>query len=162
MLFSTPDFMRGLWVPPAAGGLCIVTAHATNGDGLTSAVQVAVLAHAGSALPDAQPPSLSVGIFTPNIFCSNGTASVQCGTFPPGTPLRDFANVSWGNGLAGSVTVTDSCAGAQTVFADFDSFTSSTWTVPDLSGTTCTTLIVATNLEGDSTQGQVQYVIASP
>lgn len=166
-LFGTTDrnadTLAGPWVPPVAGGLCIFTAHATNGDGLTATIQAAVLAHAGSALPDAQPPNLSPSIGNDHIGCSpGGTAPAQCGTFPPGTPFRGFAFVSWGDGLAGGVTVTDSCAGAQTVTASFGSFTSSMWTVPDLPGTTCTTTIVATNLEGDSTQRKMQYVIASP
>jgi hypothetical protein len=164
-LFGTTDrnadTLAGPWVPPVAGGLCIFTAHATNGDGLTATIQAAVLVHAGSALPDAQPPSLSAAIGNDHFSCSpGGTAPAQCGTIPVRAPLRGFTSVSWGDGLAGGVTVTDSCVGAQTVTASFGSFISTIWAVPNLPGTTCTTTIVATNLEGNSTQRTMQYVIA--
>lgn len=166
-LFGTTDrnadTLAGPWVPPVAGGLCIFTARATNGDGLTATIHAAVLAHAGSALPDAQPPNLSAGIFNDHFSCfGGGTAPTQCGTLLPGTPLHGTAFVSWGDGLPGGVTVTDTCAGAQTVTASVSQFTSSTWTVPNLPGTTCTTTIVATNLQGNSRQLELQYVIESP
>lgn len=165
-LFGTTDrnadILAGPWVPPVAGGPCIFTARATNGDGLTATLQTAVLTRAGSALPDAQPPSLGVAIGNDRFSCSpGGMAPAQCGTFSPGTQFRSFGFAFWQDGLAGDVTVTDSCAGPQTVTWSGE-FISSAWTVPNLPGTTCTTTVVATNLEGDSTQREMQYVIGSP
>ena len=46
-------------------GLCIFTAHATNGDGQTTTLEAAVLTRAGAALPAAQPPDLATQIDTP-------------------------------------------------------------------------------------------------
>lgn len=157
------DNLGGPWVPPLAGGLCNLTAHVTNGDGVSETLHVAVLTHAGSPLPDANPPAMSVGIGNNSFGCSpGGSAPAHCGTFPPGTEFHGNGFVVWGNGLAGDVTVTDSCTGAQAVTLTEGSFISSVWTLPNQPGTTCTTTIVATNLEGDSTQRQMQYVIGTP
>ncbi len=96
------DALAGPWVPPVAGGLCIFTVHATNGDGLTATVQAAVLARAGSALPDAQPPDLGASIGTGGFGCgAGGMAPAQRGTFPPGTAFSGGGFVFWQDGLAG-------------------------------------------------------------
>jgi hypothetical protein len=158
-----PDLLGGPWVPPVAGGLCIFTAHATNGDGQTTTLEAAVLTRAGAALPAAQPPDLSTQIDTPTSGCGpGGDRPAQCGTIPAGTPVLIQGIVFWRDGLAGDVTVTDSCAGAQTVNWIFGTFNSSTWIVPSMPGAMCTSTVVATNLEGGTTQRQIQYAIGTP
>jgi len=45
------DVASGSWLPPVAGGLCIVTARAVNHDGAVSTLSMAVLTRPGSPAP---------------------------------------------------------------------------------------------------------------
>lgn len=141
-----PDGLLGSWLPPIAGGLCIVTVRAVNGDGLTGTMSAAVLTRAGTA-PMTQPPRVAVAQLR---GCPLTPAMpLDCGPIAAGTQLTLNANMDWTDGQPGSVTVTDSCAGALPA-PDNAFFLNDTWTVPDEPGTICTTTVQATNLQGVS------------
>jgi hypothetical protein len=154
----------GPWVPPVAGGLCIFTATATNGEGLTSTLHLAVLSRAGTPLPPADPPGVTVIISNDQFACDVlGPETGQCPPVAAGTVIRASALVMWRDGLAGGVTTSDSCAGPQSLAsAMFDLYTSTSWTVSGRPGQMCTTTATATNLEGASTTRTLQYMIGSP
>jgi hypothetical protein len=50
-------FAVGNWLPPLAGGVCILTARAVNADGVVRAARAAIVTHAGSA-GTAPPPGI--------------------------------------------------------------------------------------------------------
>lgn len=142
----TPDVLLGSWLPPVAGGLCILTVRAVNGDGLTGTMSAAVLTRAGTA-PTTQPPRIA---FAQLRGCPLTPAvPFDCGPIPAGTQLMLNASMDWSDGQPGSVTVTDSCAGALPAPGDALRINAA-WTVPDQPGTICTTTLQATNLQGVS------------
>jgi hypothetical protein len=49
MDLHTSDFIFGSWLPPAAGGLCILTARAVNSDGVVGTASMAILTRPGAA-----------------------------------------------------------------------------------------------------------------
>lgn len=154
----------GPWVPPLGGGLCFFTGTATSGDGLTTTVHMAVLSHAGTALPPADPPDVIGTLSNDRIGCNAGEdMPTQCPAFPVGAVIHAGAVINWLDGLVGGVTVTDSCAGPQPIAnASLSFHNSAPWTVFGRPGQACTTTITATNLEGGSVTRTIQYLIASP
>jgi hypothetical protein len=142
----TPDVMLGSWLPPASGGLCILTVRAVNGDGLAGTISAAVLTRAGTA-PMTQPPRVA---FAQLRGCPLTPAMpFDCGPIEAGTQLMLNANMDWSDGQPGSVTITDHCAGALPA-PDNAFLLNEAWTVPDEPGTICTTTVQATNLQGVS------------
>jgi hypothetical protein len=158
------SIVGGPWVPPLGGGLCFFTGTATNGDGLTATVHMAVLSHAGTALPPADPPDVIGTLSNDRIGCSAAEdMPTECPPFAVGAAIRAGASVNWFDGLVGGVTVTDSCAGPQAIVNASPGFhNTAPWTVSGRPGQACTTTITATNLEGGSLTRTIQYLIASP
>jgi hypothetical protein len=152
--------VNGFWLPPVGGGLCLVTAHALSGDGLSATVTVAVLTHAGTAAV-VRPPAPSV--FLEN-GCNLGSSAMppDCGSFQAGIQHTVFGSVNWGDGHPGSVTISDDCAGAQPDVGAPAFFFSTTWQAPNTPGTTCTTTVRATNLEGVITEIAARYHLVAP
>jgi hypothetical protein len=167
------DDRIGFWLPPLAGDLCILTARATSGDGLTSSIAAAVVADAGAPPAVTQPPAQSATLFyslTPNqqgtIFLSNPPPALTMLRAGVSLGLSDFVN--WADGLPGTVTVVDSCVGAQpvTVFdfgfgVDTD-VSSQVWTAPTTQGVLCTITVQATNLQGVASTVSGQYQTTAP
>ncbi len=149
----------GFWLPPVDGGICMVTARAVNGDGLAATLTVAILVRPG-APATAQPPQVFGGLENICLFSPSATPSA-CSPVQGGTQQGVSGNVSWGDGNPGSVTITDSCAGAQPAPADSSSFFAG-WTVPNQPGQSCLTTIRATSLQGSSTEIAGQYLISAP
>jgi hypothetical protein len=162
--------LLGFWMAPVAGDLCILTAHATNGDGLTGTISAAVLADAGAPPAPTQLPThsgLLVVSVDPhnqlNIQLSNPPPAVTA--LAPGLAMAFSDFVGWADGLPGIVTVTDSCVGPQPVSIFGFGFTDAStpfWTIPSTPGTLCTVTAQATNLQGVASQVSAQYRIASP
>jgi len=150
-----PGDVSGFWLPPAAGGLCIITARAVNVDGLVGTLSAAVLTHAGAA-PTADPPQLS-GRFSTFCTLSDSTSPANCGVIPPGDLLFVFGNVFWGNGHPGSLTITDDCAGPLPEQISIVNAWEASWIVPDLHPGDCLTKVRATNLEGGTTEVAGRY-----
>lgn len=156
----SPGDVGGFWLPPVGGGLCLLTAHAVSGDGLSATVTVAVLTRAGTA-PVTRPPMASV--FFDN-GCNLGGAAMppDCGSLQAGNQRTIFGGVNWDNGHPGSVTINDSCAGPQPdVSAPLFSFAAA-WQTPSTPGVTCATTVRATNLEGVTTELVARYHLIAP
>jgi hypothetical protein len=157
------DGVSGFWLPPVGGGLCFLTAHAVNGDGLATTVTAAVLTHPGTAAT-ARPPQPFVVFQEFNFGCTFGSSAspTDCGPFQTGSQLSLNGQVSWDDGHPGSVTITDDCVGPRPDASDAGFFFSASWLAPDMPGATCTTTVRATNLEGVSTEVAARYQLVAP
>jgi hypothetical protein len=151
--------VNGFWLPPVGGGLCFVTAHAVNGDGLSATVTAAVVTHPGTAAT-ARPPQPSAQFVN---LCSfgNSASPSDCGTVQIGNQLSLFATVFWDDGFPDSVTITDDCVGPRPDVID-TSFFSISWLASGIPGATCTTTMRATNLQGVSTEIAARYHLVAP
>jgi hypothetical protein len=157
MTNSGPDYRSGSWLPPSGAGVCILTASATNGDGLVSTLSAALLVRAGTPAT-AQPPSIW-GQLYPGFNCyldSSLATPMDCGSIPAGAQMSLYGYVSWSDGTPGSITLVDSCSSGLQQPSNAYNF-SSYWNLPNLSGQTCTLTAQATNLQGGTSQTSVQY-----
>jgi hypothetical protein len=143
------DDLSGFWLPPVAGGTCIITARAVDADGLVTTESLAVLAHPGTAPPIGSAPSVFVEYETGCVF-GNSSFPSFCGSFSVGTTRTVFYEVFVFDGHPGRTTLTDSCAGAQPLpFTPNGTFNNVSFTEPAPGGgRTCTTTLHATTLEG--------------
>jgi len=167
---AAQDFsdLTGFWLPPVVGGTCLVTATATTLEGVTGTITAAVVSDAGAPPPATQPPSVSALLdvvlsqtMQANIFLGNPTPPPT--VIAPGLQMLASASVGWRDGLPGSVTVVDSCTGAQPTkpLFGFD-WETSFWITATAPGTLCTVTLTATNLQGVSHSLAAQYRVASP
>lgn len=153
------DFLSGAWLPPIAGGLCILTARATNGDGIVGVTSAAILVQPGTAATS-QPPHIDASyVFLGCALFS--TSTVDCGQVHAGSSLPMSGEVDWLDGLPGSTQVTDDCAGTLPAQTNL-TFLSATWSVPNNFGANCTTRVSATSLQGAHSEVSARYVIVSP
>lgn len=156
----SPGDVNGFWLPPVGGGLCLVTAHAVSGEGLSATVTVAVLTHAGTA-PTTRPPQPSV-FFDNGCLFGDSAMPPDCGSLQVGTQRAASGGVSWDNGHPGSLTISDDCAALQPDLTSPLFFFSITWQAPNTPGATCTTTVRATNLEGVTTEVAARYHLVAP
>jgi hypothetical protein len=156
------DDISGFWLPPVGGGVCFLTAHAVNGDGLATTVTAAVLTRPGTAATARQPQPLA-GFQETNFGCGFGTPASpsDCGPFQTGSQISMVGQVFWDDGHPGSVTITDDCVGPRPNLGG-TLFFSASWLAPNMSGATCTTTVRATNLEGVSTDIASRYQLIAP
>ncbi|HEX2690683.1 MAG TPA: hypothetical protein VHN14_28905 [Kofleriaceae bacterium] len=150
-----PDSTTGFWLPPAAGGTCILTARAVNGDGLASTTSAGVYARPGTA-PTAQPPQFSGFL---DFGCSFSTSFTSfCGFVGSGRTVTLFGNTFWSDGHPGTVTVSDNCAAAPVPQVPDTSSVTVSWIFPvSQFGRSCTTTVEATNLEGVTSFASANY-----
>lgn len=151
----------GDWLPPVAGGTCFLTGRAVNSDGLASTVSIAVLARPGT--PPAVPPPPTLNAFLEDGFSCDlrPPPSVRhCGPVPVGSSLGLAYTPVLNGGHPGRLTITDDCAGPQSVtrFQDRGEEVVE-WTVPPVSGQTCTVTMDATTLEGSRSEVAVTYSV---
>jgi len=157
MASTTPESRSGHWLPPAGGGVCIITAHATSGDGVVSTVSAAVLVRAGTP-PTAQAPQIS-GNSYPGPYCvfdSSSSTPMDCGSIPAGTQLFPYGYLNWGSGHPGSLTLSDDCNGGL-IQPDYAYSFSTTWNLPSTPGQICTMTVRATSLQGSTSEASVRY-----
>jgi hypothetical protein len=157
--FRSPSDIGGSWLPPVGGGLCTLTAHAVNGDGLSSTLSAAILTRPGT-LPMTQPPQIGVSLDTGCFFTGPGPVA-SCPPAQPGRQVSLFSSLGWADGAPGSVTLTDDCGGVQLEPDSTSAFTAS-WTPSGTPGRTCTTTVRATNLQGVTSEATGQYLLAAP
>jgi hypothetical protein len=153
-----PDFVSGFWLPPVAGGLCILTVRAISADGVIGKMSIAVLTRPGTAPPI--PP-------VPQMFASGGNCTLvptgapppDCGAFAAGAQRTVNASVSLTGGHFGSAVVIDSCAGTFPVRPSPGlGQMVGTWTVPGAApGTMCLTKLRVTTLEGSVGELHAKY-----
>jgi hypothetical protein len=148
--FPSEDLIQGAWLPPAAGGVCIITGRAINGDGAIGTVTAAVLVHPGTQATS-QTPSLNVSISTEFgscfLFNNDPTAPLSCGGTEIGVSVFLNTNASYLDGNPGTLEVTDDCGGGHTVSSNPFNF-GQLWTVTPSGGTSCTVTVRATSLQG--------------
>jgi hypothetical protein len=156
---SYPEYRTGHWLPPVGAGVCILTATAVNGDGISSTMSAAILVRAGTPAT-AQPPTINAQIH-PSFGCylsssSPSPAPLDCGDVSPGTQLYLYGNMNWANGTPGSLTLLDTCNGG--LIQPNDAYNiNSPWTVPNVTGQTCTLTIRATNLQGVTSEASALF-----
>ena len=140
--------LSGFWLPPAAGGTCIITARAVDADGLVTTESLAVLARPGTAPPIGSAPSVFAEYETGCVF-GGSTFPSFCGSFSVGAIRTVFYEVFLFDGHPGRTTMTDTCAGPQRLpITPNGSFNNISWTEPAPGGRNCTTTMHATTLEG--------------
>jgi len=143
---QTSDFLQGAWIPPAAGGLCIITVRAVNGDGAVATVSAAVLVRPGTQATS-QPPQVFLSLPGCQLVSTSSPTIGDCASLPAGSQSSLSASVSWVDGLPGSVTLTDDCNPEPFVPASPFSFFRF-WTLPSTPGAVCTVTVQATSLQG--------------
>lgn len=147
------DFISGFWLPPTQASTCLLTAHAVSGDGVHADLSAAVRARAGTPRT-APPPAISVSLFHNSGQCQLSSASgpVSCGFTFSGTGMFLSGAVGWGEGLPGTIGVSDDCGTPyQTSFDQFGNM-SAQGTLFQQDGPTCTVTVEATNFEGATSQ----------
>jgi hypothetical protein len=160
----TPDSIGGGWLPPVGGGLCKITARATNSDGQVGTRVAAILTRPGT-------PPTPLGIQAGVNFedgCQLAPSGNECGSTHPGNLRGVFGGIFFfSSGRAGTVTVTDSCFGAvprpSISFVFSTLFFGTQWTVPSLNGqpsATCAASVHVTSLEGSAIDVSANYSIS--
>jgi len=150
---TQPDSVYRFWLPPAAGGLCIIKVRVTSADGVAAVLTTALVTLPGTAPPIPDPPLVAAAV--DGISLSTGTPT-DGGTVPAGASRTLTGFVQNRGGHNGLVTLTDSCVGAVPGPAFFS--LSASWTVPNVaSGTTCTITLHVTSLEGSSADATGVY-----
>jgi hypothetical protein len=149
--------LSGVWLPPVAGGICILTAHAVNGDALAASLSAAVVVHPGAPQPLAPPPAIVVALNNCVFSSSDPVSPADCGAFFAGSAVNAFGDYGFGNGFPGSAILTDDCGGGVFApsFLGFSLFLG--WTLPQTPGTTCTIRLQVTNFQGTSSEAVAHY-----
>jgi len=146
------DSATGFWLPPVAGGLCVLTAHAVSGDGVSSTFRAAIFTHAGT--PATAPPPL---LFANTSSCQLADPPASCGFASRGDFRFISISVSLPGGHPGTLTASDSCFGPLPVANYFSAFPF--WNIPASAGSSCTMTVRATTLEGSSTEFSGTYTV---
>jgi len=146
----------GVWLPPVGGGICLVTARATNGDGLFTEFSLAVVVAPGTPL-QGPPPSIFMTLNSASLdsqcLLSDSTSPRDCGLVSPGATMSLSGNITWGT-FPGSFTFFDDCSGLPQL-----PFFIEQWVVPDEGGRICTTTVSATNVSGETSEVAAHYEI---
>jgi hypothetical protein len=146
LTFQNSDFLQGAWLPPAAGGLCIITARGVNGDGAVGTTSAAVLVRRGTPATS-QPPQIVLALPGCQLVNTDPPTTGDCAAMPAGTQSSLAVSLNWGDGLPGSVTLTDDCNPEPFVPPSTNFFTRF-WTLPSRPGAVCTVTVHATSLQG--------------
>src|SRR5690606_19234735 len=122
-VFDDPFFYEATWLPPVEQSVCLITARATNAEGLTSELSAALLVREGTHVD----PTL------PGVFFDLSHGNGVCTVFPDEseafceTPVLagDIAlftiSLDWGDLPPGDVAFFDTCGGSFEPFF-FDPF----------------------------------------
>jgi hypothetical protein len=150
-------FASQFWLPPVAGGVCIITGRATSIEGSTATLSAAVLVRPGTPATSL-PPTISADLLTDTGFCAfdethAGTPDACGGTFAHDT-ADAFGFVGWRDGTPGTVTISDDCGGFA-VQGSTDHF----WEVLDNGNATCTVTFHATSLQGAESVAMASFNI---
>lgn len=150
------DFIAGEWMPPAAGGACILTGRATNRDGAVGTTQLALLARPGTAYPTTT-LWLDAQLSSDTVNCALNPATPACGVVAAGAALS-LAGSSSDRGL---IEIDDSCAGHRRWRGSYSSFEVPTWTATGAPGATCVVTVRGTSLSGNVKTIAMSYKIAN-
>lgn len=160
--FTTRDqnFLEGAWLPPAGGGLCLLTGRAVSGIGAVGTVTAAILTRPGAPATSGT-PQLSVLLSDSFSSCSFGNNDPSmprtCSAKSRGAFVSVRSAPRYPDGHAGSIDVTDDCGGGHTEVSA--GFFDRGWTVTGVAGTLCTVTVHATSLEGVEASATVVFTI---
>jgi hypothetical protein len=145
--------VAGRWRPPVLAGVCFVSVQAVNSEGVVANLSAAIAVRDGTP-PVVSPPGFSVEVYHSQGSCSgsSGNPPPSCGPILAGDTAYMTVSLNWLDGYPGSVVVTDSCGGTNTLNRSWASYWEGYWYVPVQPGSTCTLSVQATNLEGFSSQ----------
>jgi hypothetical protein len=158
--FRNSDLLQGVWLPPAAGGLCLVTGRAINGDGAVGTITAAVLVRPGT-LATSQVPQLSVSLGTDLSGCNfnnnDPSTPLNCGAGSAGSVASVFVGVNWLDGIPDSLEVSDNCGGGPFQASNINLFRS--WVIAGGFGTICTVTARAVSLQGVEGTATGQFTV---
>jgi len=152
--FGGDSFAEYAWLPPVAGGVCIVTVQAVNGDGAVGSASLAVLVRPGTPATSS-PPLINAGTDT-CFFSSSSGPSTTCFPVVAGSSQNLFAGVDYRDGHPGTLTVSDDCGGGILASTSASSIRQ-IWRLPSTPGALCTLTVTATSLEGTTSVVQGMY-----
>lgn len=151
--FGNSDALNAVWLPPVAGGLCIIKATAVNGDGGVGTLSAAIVTRAGTP---ATGPTPQISAFLSS-GCSWGATEpgspAVCGVFP-GSLVTGFFSAFTPDGFPLAYTVTDDCGGGEPTSGTNSSQITRSWTAPLTSGQTCSVTVTARSFFGVESVGQ--------
>lgn len=153
-----PDEVRGTWLPPVGGGLCMLTVRAVSNDAVVGTVTAAVLVRPGSPATASVPRVFAA--FDTGCPFNDASAPSDCGVFGPNANHFVVGSVSQTDGHPGALTIDDSCFGPLPTVNYF--FFNDGWPIAEMPGATCTTTVTATTLEGPTVSVAGRYRIATP
>jgi hypothetical protein len=149
---ALPSVAQAMWQPPVAGGVCILTARAVNGDGGANQARLAVLVRPG--VPSV--PRIEVSTHSCSFTSDDPMQPVMCPAERLGGMQSVTARVFYHGGPPGSLTMSDSCNGGTFTSPD-PSNLGRAWTLPSVLGLTCTVTVTATSLQGVTSVASAQY-----
>lgn len=152
------DSQFGLWLPPADGRVCILTARAVNNEGAIAVLAPAILVHPGT--PPMTPPPVISAQFTGTACLFDSTNPMQpvdCGTIPANSSQFLNVNLTWGNGTPGPGTFSDDCGEVMFPISPGTISFGLGWTMPNEPGRTCNTMIHIRNAQGAESTASALY-----
>lgn len=151
--YQDPYMIMGRWLPPVTGGVCFLSVHATNADGVAANLSAALLVTNGTPRV-VSPPSINMEVQHGMGFCtaSSSGGPVTCNPMSAGDTAYVRITPQWLDGYPGTVVITDNCGGTNNIIRYYSTHYEGTWSVPVQPGATCTLSVQATNLEGYSSQ----------
>jgi hypothetical protein len=160
--FRNSDEIQGMWLPPTAGGLCLITGRAVNGDGAVGTTTIAVLVRGGTP-PAPLVPQINAVLISQDIFCNFSNFNDQssprnCDGEFAGSSVSAIASANYLDGILGALEIEDDCGGGRTQAADPRSM-SRLWTVAGPPGATCTVSVRATSWQGDRSVAVGRFTI---
>ncbi len=154
--FRNPDNIQGNWLPPTAGGICVLKVTAVNTDGGIGTLSVAILTRPGTPLIS-QAPQVFLGLDNGCSNASNFPETPLCGSVGPGAAFGATASANYFDGFAGRLTIEDNCGGGLT--EGTANFFIRKWTVSNTPGALCTVTARAANLQGDEVSTSIQFFV---
>lgn len=148
------DRIQGSWVPPAAGGPCILLGRATSAEGVIGASQLALYAHPGEAYPTTT-LWLDATLRGDATQCALHPSTPSCGHVAAGSSLQLAGDAS----DLGLIEIDDSCAGPRRWFGAPSDFSVPSWTVPATPGMSCEVTVRGTSLSGNAKTIATRYTI---
>ena len=93
-VFQDAGTLNGAWLPPVAGGLCILTVRAVHRLGSVGILSVAVVALPGTPA-SSQPPRISATLTAGSSTCTLSPTPGDCGGLVAGTGAMLLGNISF-------------------------------------------------------------------
>lgn len=153
---AQPDVIEGTWVPPVAGGPCILRGRAISADGVIGTADVSLFAQPGVAYPTTT-LWLESTLRGEHLDCALRPSTPACGAIAAGTAIQLAGDSS----DLGAIEIDDSCAGHRRWFGTPSGFSVPPWTVPHTPGMSCKVTVRGTSLSGNVKAIATRYTIGN-